>query len=238
MKKSLIILIGLVPFLVNAQVSAYGNVGYSSTSSGNSFMVDNIGSRILIKSSYDYSGSPYFGEDYCTADIQVRKGKLYKGLKTKVNLQENTVIYDSAGVELVATAPIDMIRFYDCADPSKNKTLISGLPKVDNLDESSFYIVLAAGNVALLSHIDISYYDRQNNYGRASIIRAFKQHETYYLYVEKKGLIKLETDNASILKQLDSSKEKQVGRFMAQNDIKVKKEKDLVKLFEYYNSLP
>jgi hypothetical protein len=78
--------------------------------------------------------------------------------------------------------PLDRIEFYDCADPSKNKVLISGLPPVDKLDESSLYIVLDSGNVSLLKHIKVVVTDKRNNFGNANIVRTIQQYDEYYSY--------------------------------------------------------
>jgi hypothetical protein len=229
MKQLLIILIALTPVALNAQQSTQAGPG--------EFVYDNIGRPVYLRSDMDVQGSQYFEDKYCHATLKVRKGKTYRGLKVKIDLLSNGVIYvDEAGKEMEAVTPLDRIEFYDCADQSKNKVLISGLPPVDKLDESSLYIVLDSGNVSLLKHIKVVVTEKRNNFGNANIIRTIRQYDEYYSYIPGKGLTRLEKDNATVLNAL-VNKKAEISSYITAKDIKFRKEADLVKVFAYYNSL-
>jgi hypothetical protein len=231
MKQLLIILIALTPVALNAQQTTQALPGPGE------FVYDNIGRPVFLRSDIDIQGSQYFEDKYCHATLKVRKGKTYHGLKVKIDLMNNSVIYvDESGKEMEAITPLDRIEFLDCADLSKNKVLISGLPPVDKQDESSLYIVLDSGNVSLLKHVKVVVTDKRNNFGNANIIRTIRQYEEYYSYSPGKSPMRLEKDNAAVLNTL-ADKKAEIGSYMTARDIKIRKEADLVKVFAYYNSL-
>ncbi|MBV9986056.1 MAG: hypothetical protein JO301_00135 [Chitinophagaceae bacterium] len=231
MKKYILALIGLLPLTLYAQQNGSPALGLSE------FLYDNVGRPVPLRSDIELQGSPYFADKYCHATLKVRKGKTYHGLRVKVDLQSSAVIYmDETGKEMEAITPLDRIEFYDCEDASKNRILISGLPPVDKQNESSYYVLLDSGNISLLKYYQVSYNDRRNNYGNANIIRTYQQVEIYYSYTPGKGLARLSKDNAAVLDAL-AEKKKEVGDYIAANNIKCRRESDLVKVFAYYNSL-
>lgn len=234
MRKLLILAVALMPFLLHAQAG----VGASTLNpASNDFFYDKAGRQIFIKSNYEFFGTPYFGDNYCTASVEVKGGKRYEGIKVKVNLQDNSVLYiDEDGKELVATVPISRLQFYDCTDASKNKTLITGMPAVDKQNGSNFYVVLDSGPASLLKYSDITFYDKQNNYGAATMMRYFNQSNHYYIYNAATGITKVGKENDEVVNLLGNHKA-ELNTYIAKNNIKVRKEEDLVKLVKYYNTL-
>ncbi len=187
------------------------------------------------KSNYDIYGSPFFGDQFCYANVKARNGNEYIGLKVKLDLFENGMIYlNEEGEELIASATIDRISFYDCEDPSKNKILISGMPPIDKQDESNFYVLLDSGNVSLLKFIKVEYTDKVNTYGSANIRRVYRQHEFYYAHEQGNKLIRIDKDEVA---NVFGARKNAVLAFIASNNLKIRKEADLVKVFSYYNSL-
>jgi len=205
-------------------------------SNAQQFMNDGNGRPLFVHNEFEIQGTPFYYDDYCVANLKVRRGKTYTGIKVKLNLQENLVIYDAGdGKEMAASSPIDRIEFIYCSDPAKNKVVVSGYPAVDKQDESSFYVLLDSGKVSLLKYIMVNYRDTKN-YGSANTTRVFDQKELYYTYVPGKGMARLLKDNAAVLLLLNNKKTA-LEKFMAANDIKCRREDDLVKVFAYYNSL-
>lgn len=232
MKNFLFLLIAAFPFTLRAQTGVGTNIPVA-----NDFMYDALGRRIPFGANYIMHGSPFFGDEHCTADLKVRNSKTLVGVKTRVNLENNAVLYlDSAGVELESSVAIDRIAFYDCTDPSKNKILVSGLPPVDKQDESNFYVLLDSGRISLLRFTQVTFYDKQSNYGSAGIIRTFHQGDIYYAHT-RSGLVKFAKEEDDVLQVL-GNKRAAISSYIAKNNLKCRREADLVKVFAYYNSLP
>ncbi len=202
----------------------------------NSFLNDVNGRPLLLRSEYLVEGSPFFTPDYCTANLKVRKGKYYQGIQVKLNLQQNLVIYDAGdGKEMAAITPIEKIVFVNCADPSKNQTLLSGFPPVDGQTANSFYVLLDSGRVTLLKQIGVNYRDVKH-YGSNQTTRVFEQKEILYTYQTDKGMIRLAKEETAILSLL-SDQRKTIQAFINANDLTCRKEADLIKIFQFYNSL-
>lgn len=202
----------------------------------NSFLNDANGRPILLHSEYLIEGSPFFYQEYCTANLKVRNGKYYQGIQVKLNLQENLVIYNAGdGKEMAAITPIEKIVFVNCADPSRNQVLLSGFPPVDRQTVNSFYVLLDSGRVTLLKQIGVNYRDVKY-YGSNQTTRVFEQKEILYAYQPAKGMIRLAKEEGAVLSLL-SDQRKAVQAFLTANDLSCRKEADLVKVFQFYNTL-
>lgn len=202
----------------------------------NSFLNDANGRPILLHSEYLIEGSPFFYQEYCTANLKVRNGKYYQGIQVKLNLQENLVIYNAGdGKEMAAITPIEKIVFVNCADSSRNQVLLSGFPPVDKQTVNSFYVLLDSGRVTLLKQIGVNYRDVKY-YGSNQTTRVFEQKETLYVYQPNKGMMRLPKEEAAVLSLL-SDQRKAVQAFLTANDLSCRKEADLVKVFQFYNAL-
>ena len=215
---------------------AQSNAGLTNYSNAQQFMNDANGRPMYMHAEYTIEGTPFFSNDYCTANLKIRKGKTYAGIKVKLDLQENLVIYDAGdGKEMAAVTPVERIEFLNCDDAAKNRILISGYPAVDKQDVSSFYVLLDSGAVQLLKNISVTYRDTKY-YGSPNTTRVFEQKENYYAYSVEKGMTKLSKDNSEVLAVFNNRKP-ELSKFIASNDLKCKREDDLVKLFRYYNTI-
>jgi len=231
MKSFVCILVMLFPFLSSGQGQRL-----QFMNENNSFLNDANGRPMLLHSEYLIEGSPFFNQDYCTANLKVRNGKYYQGVQVKLNLQENLVIYHTGdGKEMAAITPIEKIVFVNCADPSKNQVLLSGFPPVDGETVNSFYVLLDSGHVTLLKRIGVNYRDVKY-YGSNQTTRVFEQKEMLYAYQPAKGMIRLAKEEAAVLSLL-SDQRKAVQTFLTANDLKCRKETDLVKIIQFYNAL-
>jgi len=217
-------------------ILAQSNAGTNDYNNAQQFMNDAYGRPLYMHTEYAVEGTPFFSNEYCSANLKIRKGKSYTGIKVKLNLQENLVIYDAGdGNEMAAVTPVERIEFLNCNDASKNKVLISGYPPVDKQDVSSFYVLLDSGSVQLLKNISVTYRDTKY-YGSTNTTRIFEQKENYYAYSAEKGITRLSKENSAVL-AVFNSKKSELSKFIAANDLKCKREDDLVKLFRYYNTI-
>ncbi|MES2330887.1 MAG: hypothetical protein V4539_14895 [Bacteroidota bacterium] len=231
MRQLLILLIVCIPVLSMGQ-----NPIFLSTKPTGVGMTDDAGRNVSLKSGINVEGTPFYTEKYCMANLQIREGKYYSGVKIKLNLQDNAVFYvDTDGKELESISPIEKIEFVGCTEPSKNATFVSGLPAIDKQDASSFYMQLASGNVSLLKYILVGYRD-MTKFGKPDITRVYEQKDIYYSYTPGKGMTKLRRDNKDVLQAL-KNKKTELTEFIAANNINCQKEEDMMKVFAYYNSL-
>lgn len=200
-------------------------------------MQDVNGHPLMLRSDYAIEGSPFFFSEYCMANLKVRNGKSYNGIKVKLNLQENLVIYDAGdGKEMASVTPIEKILFINCSDTSKNTVLQSGFPPVDAQNVNSFYQLLDSGRLQLLKHIGINYKDTRY-YGSNQTTRVFTQNETFYVYSPEKGIRKVPVKDNGLVITLLGDHMQELTAYVSANGLRCKKEEDLLKLVRYYNSL-
>ncbi len=201
----------------------------------NEFLKDINGSPLNLTTGYEMDGSPFYKNEYCLATIKVARGKRYRGLDVKLDLQDNRVIYRLPnGLEQEASTPIESVEFAACDEKSAPATFRSGFPVVDRQDHRNFYQVLDSGKLQLLKFVKVTYMD-QKPYGGASIIRKFDNAAVYYAYSPEKGMINLGKGNEKAIAVFGDQKSK-AEKFIAEQNIRVKKETDLIKLFAFYNT--
>ncbi len=201
----------------------------------NELMTDINGKPIYLKVEYNVEGSPFYPEEYHKADIYIKKGKAYKDVYIKFNLQENLVLFKMAdGTELSSTVPIQKIRFTDTSRNIYDMVFENGFPAVDKQDEGSYYQVIDTGKASLLKYFSVSYIDKKQ-YGNASITRVFEQAQSYYLL--HNGVMKKIDKGQEAFFSLFPDKKEELKKYVGQHKIKCRKEDDWRKVIAYYNSL-
>lgn len=194
------------------------------------FMTDAFGQPVYTQQKANWEGNIFYPAGYHYATLTAAGGKVYRYIKTKINLLEGTVLFtDSTESEFVATLPIDKIEFEDFAGGAKIIFI-----KIMNDTARRFFQLLDSGRVSLLKNIYVISRDK-TTYGSTTITRVFEQKQSYFVY-SNTGLVPLEQSKTGVVKIL-SDKSSQVDAFIEQEKLKLRKEEDLAKLFHYYNSL-
>lgn len=201
----------------------------------NELMTDISGKPIYLKVDYNVEGTPFFPEEYYKADIYIKKGKAYRDVFVKFNLQENLVLFKMAdGTELSSSVPIQRIRFTDTSRNMYNMVFENGFPSVDKQDDQAYYQILDTGKITLLKYYSVSYLDKKQ-YGNASITRTFEQSQHYYL-LQAGTMKKLEKGQDALLSHFADKKD-ELKKYIEENKLKCRKEEDWKKVITHYNSL-
>jgi hypothetical protein len=202
----------------------------------NAFWNDANGRPLKLNTGFRTEGSPFLYDDYRIADIHAANGQQYKGIKVKLNLAENSILYLSdKNEEMIAEIPIKKIVFNGIGN-SKPVTLISTRP-VLNEKGAPVFEVLVDGTAKLLKKLTISYTDTRP-YNEASVVRTYIQNNTLYAQTPNAGfqlqkIAKRKTD----LLDLFSDKLKQIQSYMESNKLSCRNEKEIILVFEHYNTL-
>jgi hypothetical protein len=235
MRKTLILAIYMT-FLVN-QLNGQSFMS-QNLKGGNSFASDANGMPMYQKTEYRSEGSPYFYNDYCFADVTAMNGKTYTGVRIKINLEENKVLYlnDENG-EMIATATVKRIKFLQYIQDGKSyeSTILESPGAAINDPGAPVYQLLEDSTAKLYKHISITYNDSKP-YGEATITRIFSRKETYYAMVPSidSSLHKLERNRDAIVSLL-KDQATHVDKFINAGKLNCKKEKDLIAIFRFYN---
>lgn len=202
----------------------------------NAFWNDANGRPLKLNTGFRTEGSPFLYDEYRIADIHAANGQQYKGIKVKLNLAENSILYLSdKNEEMIAEIPIKKIVL-DAIGKSKPVTLISTRP-ILNEKGAPVFEVLVDGTAKLLKKLTINYTDTRP-YNEASVVRTYIQNNTLYAQTPKVGfqpqkIAKRKTDVLDLL----SDKLKQIQSYMESNKLSCKNEKEIILVFEYYNTL-
>lgn len=192
-------------------------------------MTDAMGQPFYPQQKYNWEGKIFFPDEYANATVTIAGGKVYRNIRAKINLLNNTLLFtDSAGKEFVATLPVERLEF---EGPDTAKTVFIK-PARDT--GSALYQLLDSGRVSLLKKIFITYKD-QSAYGSTAITRIFEQKHAYFS-LRGGSLLVLDRTKPALLSLMDDRAEL-VRTFIEQRKLKLRREADLVRLFRYYNSL-
>ena len=219
----------VVIIMINDPLYAQSDMG------ANPFFNDGNGRPLYLKTNYKSEGSPYLFEEYFPANLVTIDGRIYKNIKVKVNLLDNEIYYLLPdGKEMVSIMPIKKITFEPGIKTIGDSFVFTGVTLPINTPGAAFYQVCEEGKMTLLKQISIIYKDLQE-YGNTSITRSFSRKERLFVYDNAGSLEKAEGEKAIL--ELLADRKKDVQQFITTNHSNLKREKDLIALFKYYNSL-
>lgn len=204
------------------------------------FMSDITGNPLEAKKSMNINGTPYYPENYTTATIYLKGGGRIENLMSKIYLPDYAILYLASNkVEMVAVSIIEKIEFFPGANnpqPTKEKITFQLLPSSTNANSAKKYFqVIDTGKINLLK-LYTSEFTEGKEFGSATITRNYDQKTGLYAYSIPKGLIKIKSAE-QLLTNIFSDEKDKVSEFIVKNKINIKKEKEVKKLFVYYNSL-
>ena len=202
-------------------------------------LADLDGHSLLKKYDPALTGSPFINEDWVSAKLTLSRGKEIGPLPIKLNIESNELYFiDSAGKELIVTD--GLVKKIDCIDyytkDSTRYIFKSGYPSVDGQNENFFYQVFTEGRIELLAR-KFKYIRVEKNELTGDISKSFVD-GTVTLYVYAFGMMQPFKANKSFVASLwDENKQVEMDKFISTNKISFKNISDLVKLFNYYDTL-
>ncbi|MDP1762462.1 MAG: hypothetical protein Q8L07_01160 [Sediminibacterium sp.] len=195
----------------------------------NSWLFENIRPGI--------NGSPYFMDDYKYADIKLKKGRSFVGVRAKINLYSQDILFlSSNGFEgLIEMGMVNEISFSDTTTegviPYKFQT---GFPAIDRQNGNHFYLILAEGRCSFIKSIIKIVSERKNDLLDEKN-KDYETRENYYLFING-NMKKWKKDTNFFLSEL-SDRQTEVNQFILSNKINGKNAEQVIKLLKYYNSL-
>ena len=185
------------------------------------------------------NGTPFWKEEWQTANIYAPDGYYYGKYMAKINLSNNEVHYlNKKGAELAGTASeIGKVLFFDVKDTNKVEAIFqSNLPNTADLcqvnGKSCFFQLISPGSVFLLKKVrkEVQSVDSMVIYKSFH----FVDKKEYFIYAAGKinRIKSLSRDN--ILSLVPSSKDYEA--WIKQNNIRFNKEGDVMKFLDYYNA--
>lgn len=177
----------------------------------------------------NYIGNPYLYKDFVGGEIVTTDNFRYKG-KMRYNIYDDEIEYIVNDDKFWVSNPwvldfitIDSITFIYCSADNQNN------------EKGSYYLLLAQGNCKLLLKKSVILNDPvvAKPYVDAKPAEFVDRRDFYYILLENQEPAKITTKQKLI--ELFPGKTKQMKNYLKK--ISLNKEKDLVKLVEYYNGL-
>lgn len=203
--------------------------------SGNSNVLYNDGYGIPWSNPvlYNMDGSPFYDTSFCIGSIQLPNGKIYNGIKLKLNLEEQKILFEVGdGKAFILSVPVARVEL-GCNNSMQPVVFRSGFTPIDKQNERSLYQVLDSGKVLLLKHTEIRFKDSKA-YSSNDMTRSYRQLPSYYLWMPGKDLVKIPS-NENDLVALLSDQQKLLNDAIYKEKLKLRKEADLIKIIALYN---
>lgn len=173
-------------------------------------------------------GTPFLFDKWLFGSVLTSKGE-YDNLELKFNIYDNTILINKQDDAAELNENISSFTLNQ-----GNQILLFRKSKLfSEVNASQYFQVLVDGKIPLYKlHVKKLAEMSEIN---AGIVQTFTNSAKYYIEINN-ALQTLKTDKESIIK-LFSSKEEKINSFLNENKISFRKEDDIVKLFNYINSI-
>ncbi len=177
----------------------------------------------------EIDGSPYFNDDWSSGTIKLRSGVELKIESCKYDIYEEKLMFLKDETPLYFSSPEDIESF--TIGSSKFINL-----KLDN--NNDFYEKLFEEvNFKLLKEYKCVFVEGKETDGINPATKdKYKVNSNYYLKNENEDLKKIKLKEKSVI-ELMSDKENEIKKYIQENKLKFKDEKDLVEIFKFYSTL-
>lgn len=219
----------VIAFLMLGHLSI-AQLQYSMTT-----LSDANGNPVLLKKAAAGETVHLFKPGYTTAILYLAgNGKPLMGNRFKLNLQQNRLFFmDANGEEMEVTSPVKSIEFI--GDPGKNNNTVfeKGFPPIDKLTADNYYQVLVTGKAGLLMDTKFAEVEYKEYNSATTSIRIDRLVIFYGVAAGKMQRLSKAEDILLLL----GDKTREVSDYIKKENLKIKKQVDLEKLFRYYNGL-
>jgi len=222
---------------------SYGQLDFKNSNVGRVMeFTDLDGHSLLKKYDPEVTGSPFIIDNWVPANLTLSRGKEIGPLHVKLNIESNELYYlDSTGKEMIAAE--GLVKKVDCIDAyskfSKDSIRCifqSGYPDIDGQNQNYFYQVYTEGKIELLAR-KFKYIRSDKNDLSGDISKSIVD-GAVTLYVYAYGIMQPFRANKTFVASLwEEHKQEEMNKFIADNKISFKSTADLIRLFNYYNSL-
>ena len=228
------ILVIPVGITAHSQLPARGSLTNTPSTSSTRFYANADLPVVQDKYPKFANGNPYFLEEWMTGDIVLIDGQVYKNVKMRLDLVENSLEYiGPEGVELIATSPIKSFTLKDSLNGKEYKFVHSSSVGGVTIADPGWYQVLASGTATFYKRTSKTIVEPRN-YSSGDTEPSVTPISNYFLYADLTlSPIKKIREIPPLLKNKTDDLEKYINT----KKLSGKSDKDYISLVEYYNSL-
>lgn len=188
----------------------------------------------------DVEGSPYFLDNWAYGKVVSTKGERFADMRLKLNLyQKELMVQPLNSKDSFLMDDSKLLQFdFVASDSTYSFVRVQKLEGNKPQPYLDFYQLLVSGNMNLLYQPIVEIREPPKTTmatagGRGAGV--FAREDYYYLY-NGVSLEKLKGSRKPLLKALGRY-QKEVDRYMSENNLKPNKTEDLIRIVKYYNSL-
>ena len=186
-----------------------------------------------VKSYSEIDGSPYLQKDFVPGSLITNEDHKYENIPMKYNGYDDRMEYKhKSGISFFLAKPEDFKEIL-----LGGSTFIYEEFKLGRKKVQGYYEVLSDGKISLLKKYTIAYKEAepQKPFSDPKPAKFVKKPNTYYIYKGEENIYEIKNEK-ECLAILQDQKNK-LAKYIKSEKLKIKKEEDLKKLIEYYNTL-
>lgn len=197
---------------------------------------ESIGMPLRSRNYVDTKGSPYFLNTWSIGEIKQSDGTIVKNMNLKYDQLEDELIFkDNKGEELGFAVPVVEFRVDYTSEGIKKTSLFrNGFVPFRGSSEKNYYEILFDGHIKLAKK-NVKRIEQYREYNSATTTKSVIERIKYYYYTTN-VLIEFKRDNKSV-QQAFGNKSTAALDFVNKENLDLKKDQDLIKLFDYCEKL-
>ena len=184
-------------------------------------------------------GSEYFRDEWMIGDLMTSDSTRLEDLSLKYNVSDN--LLEIKVDEEIKVIPYEKVTAFYLNDPLKSKPVVfvsSEVLKEKKNVINGFYELVYDGPVDLLQKYKVEVVEASYNVAMDVGSKSDKLVQKSEFFVSTKSALEpLERNNSKFVAQLDKEKEEELLSFIKTHKLKLKKKEDLIKIFEYYQTI-
>jgi hypothetical protein len=189
---------------------------------------------------YGVTGSPFFLDSFLKSDIVLTDGKLYTDIPLMYDVCNDIALIISNHDTLALDKT--KIKSFRLKDNNSDSTYLFELFALEssknNLHEEHFIEVAFTGKIAfLIRHIkELSRANFDPTFHTGSNYDEYTSDNSYIFKNREGKMMKIRLNRKSVLEVLSDKKE-EIKRFVTENKLDYNNEKNVIRIFKYYDSL-
>jgi len=203
----------------------------------NVFFNEFTGKPFFPSDQADIPGSPFINKEWKLCVIKLNDGRYFEDVPIKLNIFNQTVHFRSlTGDELeVSRGIITEVQMNDTAETGEIATRLffNGFKPIGNNDENTFYEALDTGKADLLLCRKVKI--TETKVVGLATQKEYQSSQEYYISIDS-NLVKCKKSNSFFI-ELFADKKDRVMKYIDENKLKFRSEKDFSRIVRYYNSL-
>ena len=207
-------------------LTVYALTSFSQT------VYDISGTNWKEKKYVEVNGSPFLSDKWGKGIISLGGNRTVNGLELKLDLIDGSILYKNAAGQIMELA--EPVAEFKIEYGEKERLFRSGYKLARDNTKNPYLEVLSDGNVKFLKRTAKVIFEEKDYSGKTS--KNINEKISYYIVKDGVNAIPVNRDIKSIATAI-GDKEEELKTFVKANNLNLKEDADILKLFEYYHNI-